>query len=67
MKACENPDHEGNSEKYHTGKVCIEKGCGCPAGTLWSPYWCFQCNVARIKRISQQLDTLQREWREVKE
>lgn len=28
------PDHEGNSAKYHTGKTCITKGCEQPARAL---------------------------------
>jgi hypothetical protein len=34
------------------------KGCDRPAGTLWSPYWCFEHNVERIRRISRQLDEI---------
>lgn len=49
--------HEGNSEKYHTGKLCIE-GCGRPAGTAWSPHWCFECNVERINRINGQFERI---------
>ena len=59
MNAYENPNHEGNSSKYHTGKTCIKPGCNNPAGTTWSPYWCFECNVKRIKRIDGQLIKLQ--------
>jgi len=47
----EDPNHEGNSSQYHTGKVCIEQGCDKPAGTAWSPLWCFEHNVERIHRI----------------
>jgi hypothetical protein len=46
-----------NSARYHTGKLCIE-GCGRPAGTRWSPYWCWQCNVARMARITEQLNAI---------
>lgn len=49
------PNHEGNSAKYHTGKSCIEPGCKNPAGTLWGIYWCFQHNVERLDRIDGQL------------
>lgn len=41
-----------NSARYHTGKPCIEKGCSEPAGTAWSPLWCFRHNVERMDRIS---------------
>jgi hypothetical protein len=58
LKAYENPDHPGNGPEHHTGKPCIEKGCTNPAGTAWSPHWCFPCNVARIKRVSGQMEKL---------
>jgi len=58
MKAFEDPNHEGNSSKYHTGKTCIEPNCKEKAGTLWSPYWCFKCNVKRIKSIDNALTNL---------
>ena len=48
----DNPNDERNGPQYHTGEACIEKGCDAPAGTAWSPHWCFQHNVARIKRIN---------------
>lgn len=48
---CYDPNHEGNSAAYHTGKPCIEKGCERPAGTWWSKVWCFEHNVERMKRI----------------
>jgi hypothetical protein len=56
--AFEDPNHEGNSPKYHTGKPCIEPGCDKPAGTWWSPYWCFEHNVERIKRVTRQFDEI---------
>ena len=49
----------GNSDKYHTGKECIE-GCGRPAGTAWGLYWCFECNVKRINRISDSFAEIER-------
>jgi hypothetical protein len=54
----EDPNHPGNSSTYHTGKPCIEIGCDAPAGTGWSPYWCFEHNVERIQRIGGQIDAL---------
>lgn len=56
MIAYQDPAHEGNSAKYYTGKYCITKGCKAPAGTKWSPLWCFEHNVARMDRISSQLE-----------
>jgi len=56
MAGYDDPKHEGNSQKYHTGKTCIVAGCNKPAGTLWSPFWCFECNVRRIDRINKQFE-----------
>jgi len=53
--AFEDPDNEGNSWRYYTGKDCINDGCDLPAGTRWSPHWCFKCNVERMKRISKNM------------
>lgn len=58
MKAFEDPKYEGNSNKYKTGEPCIEQGCLYEAGTKWSPYWCFECNVKRMKRIDSQLNNM---------
>lgn len=58
MKAFEDPNHPGNSTDHHTGLQCIEKGCEKPAGTAWSPYWCFDCNVERMRRIERQLKAI---------
>ena len=52
------PNNPGNGSKYHTGKSCIEPGCERPAGTAWSPYWCFEHNIERIDRISGQFCAL---------
>ena len=54
--AFEDPNHDGNSTRYHTGETCIEKGCKQPAGTWWSPHWCFEHNVARMRRITAGLE-----------
>jgi hypothetical protein len=56
MMNYENPEHDGNAPKWHTGKQCVEKGCKKPAGTWWSPHWCFDHNVERMKRISAGLN-----------
>jgi hypothetical protein len=50
-----NPDIDGNSEKYRTGKKCIERGCNNPAGTAWSPLWCVECNIKRMDSITNSL------------
>ena len=62
LKAYEDPAHEGNSPEYHTGKFCIEKDCVSPAGTLWSPLWCFKHNVERIRRIDLALEQLEKDY-----
>lgn len=49
-----NQNDSYNGVKYRTGKNCVE-GCGRPAGTWWSPYWCWFCNAQRMDRISKQL------------
>jgi len=55
LEAFEDPNHKGNSSEYHTGKTCIEGECENPAGTHWSPHWCFKHNVERIRRIDSKL------------
>lgn len=52
----QDPNHEGNSKRYHYGRKCITKGCNNPAGTLWSPLWCFHCNVKRMDEINKAMD-----------
>lgn len=51
-------DHLGNGKVYHTGKPCIEDDCKRPAGTAWSPHWCFACNVERMDRITRNLQAI---------
>lgn len=56
MIAYQDPNNKGNSPKHHTGKKCVGdmgvvKKCDKPAGTAWSPYWCFECNVIRMDKI----------------
>ena len=50
----------GNGPKYHTGKLCVE-GCGRPAGTYWSPFWCVECNIERIDRINNRFSEMLKE------
>jgi len=54
----DDPNDEGNSSRYHTGKECVEAECHNPAGTAWSPYWCFECNVKRMKGIAKSLQEI---------
>lgn len=60
--AYEDPNHSGNSPKYHTGKSCITPGCDNPAGTAWSKLWCFKCNVKRIKGITDSLEEMDKDF-----
>jgi len=61
------PDDDGNSSKYHTGKECIEKDCDNPAGTAWSPHWCFECNTKRIDNIKKSIDEIDKKFAALKE
>lgn len=54
----DDPQDPLNGPAYQTGKQCIE-GCGRPAGTAWSPYWCQPCNANRMGRISDSLSAMQ--------
>jgi hypothetical protein len=63
LQAFEDPENPGNSSKLHTGKLCVE-GCGRPAGTAWSPHWCFECNVARIRKIDARMKDIRDRFKE---
>ena len=52
MNDYKDPSDPGNSTEHHTGEVCVEHGCNEPAGTAWSPVWCFACNVKRMERVT---------------
>lgn len=54
-----NPNDSGYNPEYHTGKKCIN-GCGNPAGTLWSPYWCKDCNIERMNNIDKQFEKIRK-------
>jgi len=56
IAAYADPGHPGNGPAHLSGKACVEKGCKNPAGTLWSPFWCHEHNVARMDRIGRSLD-----------
>lgn len=64
MLAYQDPSHDGNSAKHHTGKPCVVKGCKAPAGTWWGPHWCHKHNVERMDRISANLEDFAKkaEW-----
>lgn len=57
MKPAEDPGHPNNSARYHTGYPCAE-GCGRPAGTAWSPFWCQPCNAERLSGVSKSFEGL---------
>lgn len=42
-----------------SGRDCID--CGQPAGTAWGPYWCPDCDVKRLDKISANLESIQAE------
>ena len=58
MKPTADPNHDGNSSKYHTGKPCSVKGCAEPAGTWWGPSWCQKHNHERLERIGATLEDM---------
>jgi len=58
LESYEDPNDSGNSPRWHTGKPCIEKDCTEPAGTAWSPFWCFKHNAERIRSIDRALTAL---------
>jgi hypothetical protein len=42
-----------------SGRACVD--CGQPAGTLWGPMWCPDCDEKRLNRISALLEAISRE------
>ena len=56
MERYADPNDPLNGPEYHTGKECLERKCGNPAGTGWSPFWCQPCNAKRMSRISATLE-----------
>ena len=46
------------AHKACIGFPCDGLPCGNEAGTAWSPYWCFDCNVKRIDSISASLENI---------
>lgn len=40
-----------------SGRDCVED-CGAEAGTWWTPYWCPDCDVIRLDRITRQLEAM---------
>ena len=54
--------HEGYSEKYRSGQICVEHGCNEQAGTAWTPYWCPKHDIERKKRITRQMKNILDNW-----
>ena len=48
-----------NSAEFLSGLRCYEKDCENEAGTAWSPYFCVDCNIKRMKRIDKNLKEIQ--------
>lgn len=40
---------EGHVCQRPSGQRCVD--CGAPAGTLWGPHWCPDCDMTRLDRI----------------
>lgn len=59
--AFDDKDDPRNGAKYQTGKPCVEKGCENPAGTAWSPLWCFEHNVERLGKLTEAFELIKGE------
>lgn len=44
-----------------SGRKCVD--CGTPAGTLWGPHWCMDCDSRRLERLDGQFAALAAEVR----
>ena len=53
---CWTGDHYQHACHQPSGRPCVD--CGAPAGTPWGPYWCPDCDVKRLDRITAQLEWL---------
>jgi hypothetical protein len=65
MSGYDDPLDPRNGAKYHTGKPCVEPGCEEPAGTAWSPHFCFKHNVERFNRIDKAFGEMEKNWNRV--
>lgn len=59
---CWRSDHYEHTCQRPSGRACID--CGAPAGTRWGPYWCPDCDVVRLDRISDQFEQIAAEFKE---
>lgn len=61
LEPWEDPDDEGYSTPCDDCTHCV--GCGKETkGCRWGP-WCFECNVARIRRIDASFARMEAAWR----
>jgi hypothetical protein len=51
---CQTP--AGHVCQKPSGRRCVD--CNEPAGTLWGPYWCPDCDETRLNRVSAQIQAL---------
>lgn len=54
---CHGPS--GHVCRKPSGRFCLD--CGNPAGTLWGPYWCPDCDAVRLDRITASLKSIKAE------
>lgn len=59
---CWRGDHYEHNCHEPSGRSCIE--CGAPAGTPWGPYWCPDCDVVRLDRVSAGLAEIAASFKE---
>ena len=46
---------------HPSGRTCLD--CPEPAGTPWGPYWCPNCDVARLDGIRASLTALREDFK----
>ncbi len=61
LPAWDNPASPLNGSEFFSGTACVESGCQNPAGTAWSPHWCWQHNAERMRRLRKQFELLEAE------
>lgn len=53
---CWQGDHYVHVCQKPSGRPCVD--CGKPAGTLWGPAFCPDCDVLRLERLVAQFDAI---------
>lgn len=51
---CERPS--GHVCQKPSARICVD--CDQPAGTLWGPMWCPECDANRLDHVSRQMESL---------